>query len=132
MALRVMYTAGPTHEPIDAVRYIGGFGRMSWVTGPEWVASEADPIATDAAGIITHMNDDHADNLIDYCRVLGGVLDVESARMTAVDRYGFEMMVARAGGESVIRLEFPDAADDVAAVRRALEGMARRSREASS
>jgi putative heme iron utilization protein len=72
-------------EP-QALRYIGGFGRMSWVTAEDYRAAEADPLAASAAGILKHMNDDHADANLAYAKVLAGMGGAESATMTAVDR----------------------------------------------
>ena len=36
---------------VNAVRYIGGYGRMSWVTQADWHAAEPDPLASSAAGL---------------------------------------------------------------------------------
>ncbi|MCH2171225.1 DUF2470 domain-containing protein [Myxococcota bacterium] len=114
---------------METVRYIGGFGRMSWLTESEWKESEPDPIAPHADGIITHMNDDHAGNLVDYCRAFGGISDTQSATMTRVDRYGFEMAVRTTDGEEELRLGFSNEVKDVMAVRRALVYLAKKSRE---
>ncbi len=46
---------------VESVRFIGGYGRMSWVEASDWHAAEADPLAASAAGVVAHMNDDHAD-----------------------------------------------------------------------
>src|SRR5262249_34672599 len=54
-------------DPI-ALRYVGGFGRMSWVSAADYLAAEPDPLAPDAAGILKHMNDDHADAVLAYAR----------------------------------------------------------------
>src|SRR6186997_2199250 len=40
---------------VDSVRYIGGYGRMSWVTQADWHAAGPDPLAPHAAGAIAHM-----------------------------------------------------------------------------
>ena len=57
---------------VASVRYVGGFGRMSWVSADDHAAAEPDPLHPHAAGIVEHMNDDHADALVAYCRVFGG------------------------------------------------------------
>ena len=77
---------------VAAVRYVGGFGRMSWVDVEDYRAAEPDPLAHAAAAIVGHMNADHADALVSLCRHFGGAADVVSASMTAVDRYGFEVV----------------------------------------
>ena len=91
---------------VDAVRYIGGYGRMSWVDVQEWRGSEPDPIAPYARGIIDHMNADHADAMVGYCRKLSKAVDTTAAIMTSVDRYGFEMTAQTARGPRPIRLAF--------------------------
>ena len=53
---------------MEHVRYIGGYGRMSWVEVSDWSGAEADPIAPHAHKILSHMNADHADTLVLYCR----------------------------------------------------------------
>ena len=64
---------------------------MSWVEKTAWEEAEPDPLAASAAGVITHMNADHADAMVDYCRAFSTATDVASATMTNIDRYGFEM-----------------------------------------
>ena len=43
---------------VDSARYIGGYGRMSWVTGAEWSSATPDPIAptTEARNICPGWN----------------------------------------------------------------------------
>src|SRR3954471_6572756 len=45
---------------VNAIRYIGGYGRMSWIGQDDWHAAEANPLAPHAADAIAHMNADHA------------------------------------------------------------------------
>ena len=77
---------------VTGVRYVGGFGRMSWVDPEAYAAAEPDPLAAAAAGIIGHMNADHAGALVTLCHHHGGRADVVAASMTAVDRYGFDVV----------------------------------------
>ena len=51
---------------VASVRYIGGYGRMSWVSEAEWQTAEPDPLGPSAAATIAHMNADHA-----YARLQG-------------------------------------------------------------
>src|SRR5215831_8107494 len=92
---------------VDAVRYIGGYGRMSWVPTAEWHAAEPDPLGPSAAGIIAHMNSDHADALVLYCTAFSKALEISSAAMTGIDRYGFEMSAKTSEGPRPVRLAFP-------------------------
>jgi putative heme iron utilization protein len=105
---------------VESVRYIGGYGRMSWVTANDWKSAEPDPIAPDALGILTHMNDDHADTLPLYCRAFSKAADTRQATMTSVDRYGFEMSAQTAAGPRPIRLAFPSPISNKTEARQAL------------
>jgi putative heme iron utilization protein len=108
---------------VHAVRYIGGYGRMSWVSGEEWGRALPDPIAPDAAAILEHMNQDHADALPLYCRAFSRVADVQNATMTSIDRLGFEMSVVTGAGTRTVRLAFPEPIASKADARRALVGL---------
>ena len=117
-------------DPI-ALRYVGGFGRMSWVTADDYSSAEADPLAPTAAGILTHMNDDHADAVLAYARGLAGIASATAATMTAVDRYGFELAASTPDGPKVARLAFdaPVATSDE--VRTAMVALVRIARAAA-
>ena len=67
------------------------------------------------------MNADHADSLVTLCHHYAGRPDVVAASMTAVDRYGFEV-VAELGGDhrEALRIGFPDEEVTGDGVRRAL------------
>lgn len=118
---------------VDSVRYVGGFGRMSWVGADEYTAAEPDPLRPHAAGIIDHMNDDHADALVLYCRVFGHRPGTASARMVGVDRYGFAMLArdAEDGDETAVRLPFHARVDTPNAVRAAMIDLLRQARAAA-
>lgn len=95
------------HElAIESLRYIGGYGRMSWVDADAWHAADADPIAPSAKGILAHMNEDHADALLLYAQAFTEARDATAATMTAIDRYGFEMTVDTPRGRGPARLAF--------------------------
>lgn len=113
---------------VSGVRYIGGYGRMSWVDPAEWRTAKPDPIAPDAAAILEHMNQDHADALPLYCRALAGVSGVESAHMSQIDRLGFEMSVVTAAGTRTVRLAFHQPIADKTDARVALVGLLKEAR----
>ena len=100
---------------VQAVRYVGGFGRMSWVETTDYRQSQPDPVAPSAADIIRHMNNDHvAAQLVLVKHFLGH--EAVDARMTGVDRLGCEIDVTTATSTMPLRLPFPvaqDSADDV-------------------
>jgi heme iron utilization protein len=91
---------------LEAVRYIGGYGRMSWVEASDFREATVDPIARSAARILEHMNEDHAAALLSYARALTRAKDAQKATMTAVDRHGFEMTVTTPQGIGPARIAF--------------------------
>lgn len=115
---------------VESVRYIGGYGRMSWVDIADWRRGEPDPIAPHASAIIEHMNEDHVDAMVTFCQALTRATDTTTATMTGVDRYGFEMSAQTGRGPRPIRLPFttPIATPDDA--RREMVALVRRAREA--
>ena len=115
---------------VSAIRYVGGFGRMSWVSAEDYAAAEPDPLLGGSAKrIIEHMNDDHADALVSYCKVFAGFDAVESARMVGVDRYGMDIMATIAGGDQrAARVSFAAPVSDVSEVRAATVDLLREAR----
>ncbi|MCA9716224.1 MAG: DUF2470 domain-containing protein [Myxococcales bacterium] len=113
---------------VDDVRYIGGYGRMSWVDVDAWRGAEPDPLAGAAARIIAHMNEDHGDAMVLYCRHLSRATDTSAATMTGVDRYGFEMSALTGEGPRPIRLAFSRPVTSAAEVREELVELVQRVR----
>lgn len=116
---------------VAAVRYVGGYGRMSWVDSGAFAGAEPDPLVAAAAGIITHMNDDHAEAMVLVCRHQAARPDTTEATMSAVDRYGFELVATSPGGRAGVRIGFPAPVATPEEVRAALVAMVRQARAAS-
>jgi putative heme iron utilization protein len=108
---------------VTAIRYIGGYGRMSWVTEADWQAAEPDPLGPAAADAIAHMNADHADAMVLCCKAFSKATDITTARMTGLDRYGFEMSVQTPEGPRPVRLAFAAPVTTPEQVRAALVAM---------
>ena len=87
------------------VYFVGGFGVMGWVAADDYARAAADPLADAAAGIIRHMNEDHADSLILLAKVHAEI-DATEAQMTAVDRLGFHARLKTAQGMRGTRIAF--------------------------
>jgi heme iron utilization protein len=108
---------------VNAIRYIGGYGRMSWISQGDWQAAEPDPLAPSAAGMIAHMNADHADAMVLYCKAFSRATDISSATMTGVDRYGFDMSAKTREGPRPVRVAFARPVSTPEEVRAALVAM---------
>jgi len=116
---------------VAGVRYVGGFGRMSWVDVASYAAARPDPLAPVAEGIIAHMNADHAESLVTLCHHDAGRPDVTAASMTAVDRYGFEVVAELPDDHrEALRIGFRTEQESADGVRRELIAMLQRARSA--
>jgi len=91
---------------IADIYFVGGFAAMDWVSADEYLAARPDPLADTAAGIIEHMNHDHADALITFARVLAGT-ESDEAVMISVDRLGFKLRLKSGPRLSGARIAFP-------------------------
>ena len=85
--------------------FVGGFGVMGWVAAEEYLAAEPDPLADVAAGIISHMNEDHVEAMVLLAKTHAAV-DATEARMTAVDRLGFHLRLTTPEGMKGSRIAF--------------------------
>ena len=108
---------------VDQVRYIGGYGRMSWISKDDWQAATPDPLGSSAAATVAHMNADHAEAMVLYCKAFSKATTISSATMTGVDRYGFEMSAVTPKGPRPIRLVFDSPVSTPEGVRVALMAM---------
>jgi heme iron utilization protein len=117
---------------VESARYIGGYGRMSWVSGGDWSSARPDPLAPHAAAIVAHMNADHAEALVALCRAFSRATAAESVAMTGIDRYGFEMSVATEAGRRPVRLAFPEQVATPEEARRALIDLVAEARRSPS
>ncbi len=115
---------------IQQARYIGGFGRISWVAGEE-LASPPNTLAAQEAGILAHMNADHADSLIAYCKHFHN-LTASSASMLGIDSDGFDVLADKEADEQAdnktLRFTFDQPITDALSARTALVAMSKVSR----
>jgi putative heme iron utilization protein len=110
----------------EQVRLIGGFGRIAWLPGSVLVPDPArDPLHAEAAGIVAHMNQDHAEVLSLYCAAFRGRAGVQAV-MTGIDRWGFDVQDAASGER--FRFDFAASLETPEAVRKAVVAMAREAR----
>jgi putative heme iron utilization protein len=92
-------------DPLD-VYFVGGFAAMDWVSPESYRAAGPDPLAEAGAGILEHMNADHADALVTYARAFAGEA-ADEATMTAIDRLGFKLRLRTGDRLHGVRIPFP-------------------------
>lgn len=112
---------------VERVRWVGGYGRMDSADAEAYANAEADPVG-EARAAITHLNDDHADALLIMARALGGYPDAETARCTAADRYGLDLMVGTPRGSAPARVGFAEPVTEPAGLRGATVELTQRAR----
>jgi len=104
------------------IRYIGGFGEIHWIEAKSFTAPE-NKLEEKEEGILAHMNQDHAQNLRDYCRHYKGK-QAKKAEMVGLDCDGFDV---RTDGE-LLRFDFKTPVLDAMQAREALVEMAKESK----
>lgn len=112
------------------VYFVGGFAAMGWVDAAEYAAARPDPLADVAAGILEHMNRDHADALVAYARFFARE-QAEEARMVTVDRLGFKLRLRDGQRRWSARIPFPREVTTAAESRQVLIEMLARARGAA-
>lgn len=115
---------------IHQARYIGGFGKMSWLTDVdlfEGMAYAASPLSQQETSIVEHMNADHAENLMHYCRHFHQVI-ANQAQMLGIDHDGFDVLANTDNGNQLLRFDFEQPVYDAQAARVALVAMAKAAR----
>jgi len=116
---------------ITSLYFVGGFGRMDWVTGQDYYQAESDPLMEIANDIIEHMNEDHVDAMVLIAKHHDSNNRTEnliSAKMTAVDRLGFHLQLTTEDDLNGVRINFPKSAESANSVRKMLVQMATEAR----
>lgn len=84
------------------VRFIGGFGKIHWFD-PEVLCAESPFDVQTEAEILEHMNRDHCDALVKFCRQRGLKLTKQQQPvLVGVDGFGFDLR----SGHKLLRFEF--------------------------
>jgi putative heme iron utilization protein len=118
---------------VSQVRFIGGFGEIYWLPAEQALdrpgTAAADPLASQAAGICEHMNQDHADALVLFSRQ--AALQANAARMIHVDAFGFDVVAITGGAHKHLRVDFPSPVATSEETRAAMIELVRRARRQS-
>lgn len=113
---------------VDRVRWVGGYGRMDSASAEGYHAAEPDPVAPGAGHAVQHLNDDHADALLDMARGLGGFDDATAATTKRIDRYGIDLWVRTPRGGGPCRIGFAEVCTAPGDLRAATVELAHRAR----
>lgn len=113
---------------IETCRYIAGFGKMGWLSaGDLMTGMPADSaLAAQEAHILDHMNADHADSLIAYCRHVHGI-EATHATMLGIDCDGFDVAATVNNQSMTLRFVFATPIHDAQSARAALVSLSKAS-----
>jgi heme iron utilization protein len=92
------------------------------------MADQDSPPAEQFAAALAHMNEDHADALLDYARGLAGIGWAKEARLIALDRLGMELEARGDAQGLTFRIPFPAPVADAAALRQTLIALVQQAR----
>jgi putative heme iron utilization protein len=88
-----------------------------------------DLVSEGAAGAIAHLNEDHADALLDMAQALGGCPEATAVRCTDADTSGLDLVAQTATGEQAVRVSYDEPIEEPAGLRKATVKLAHRARE---
>jgi putative heme iron utilization protein len=109
------------------VRYIGGFGKMSWLEADS-ITAPANQLAEIESDILDHMNADHADSLLAYCKHFHDI-EPRQAEMIGIDCDGFDVHIQDDSGTlQILRFDFEAPVTNAQEARQALVAMSKASR----
>lgn len=87
-----------------------------------------DPVSRGAERAIDHLNDDHADALLEMAQALGGHPDATAARCLDADRTGLDLLVETPTGETQVRVSYEEPIEEPAGLRKATVRLAQKAR----
>lgn len=87
-----------------------------------------DPVSRSAERAIAHLNDDHADALLEMARALGGRPEATAARCLDADRTGLDLLVRTPNGEVEARVSYDEPIEGPEGLREATVKLAHRAR----
>ena len=113
---------------ISQARYIAGFGKMGWLAGNELnTQAKINSIAALETDMIEHMNQDHADSLVQYCQYFHQVTPARVI-LIGIDSDGFDVEVVVGDAIKTLRFNFAAPIFDAASARAAFVAMSKQVR----
>ncbi|MEO9900497.1 DUF2470 domain-containing protein [Nisaea sp.] len=112
---------------VERAHIVAGFGEIHWVEASDILSERVPELEEAEAGIVEHMNEDHADAIQLYSSVLLG-RDGEGWEMTGCDPEGCDL---RLGG-AIARLDYDAPVRDADETRKALVSLVKRARQSAA
>lgn len=87
-----------------------------------------DPVSVGAARAIEHLNEDHADALVEMAQALGACPRATAARCLDADRTGLDLLATTPAGEVAVRVDYEEPIEGPEGLRKATVKLAQRAR----
>lgn len=87
-----------------------------------------DPVSRGAERAIAHLNEDHADALLDMARTVGGCPQASAARCVDADRTGLDLIATTPADETEVRVPYDEPIDGPEDLRKATVRLAQKAR----
>lgn len=112
---------------VTRVRYIAGFGEMSWIGAEAYHEAKSDQVLIGSAFAVQHMNADHAEANVDMVNHFGGLeKKCTAAQMFSIDRLGMDILASIEGeGKKMVRIMFPEPLETAKQIREVVVKMAK-------
>jgi heme iron utilization protein len=91
-----------------------------------------DPVSSNAARAIAHLNSDHPDALLDMAQALGGCPEATAARCLDADRTALTLEATTPTDTLTLRIPYDEPIEDAAGLRKATVKLTQRARTALS
>lgn len=118
-------------QPVAKVRYIAGFGEMSWVSGDAFALARSDEVLLGSAHAVKHMNQDHA---AENCNLVNAFANpplptkCTLASMLQIDRFGMDFLAVTPEGRTLARVGFPAPLQSAAQVKDAVVALSKQAK----
>jgi heme iron utilization protein len=89
---------------------------------------QGDPVSEGAERAIAHLNEDHADALLNMAQAVGGCGEATAARCVDADRIGLDLVAETPAGETEVRVPYDEPIDGPEGLRKATVKLAHRAR----
>ena len=111
---------------IERGHLVAGFGKIRWIDAADLTIPAAPDLGAAEAGILEHMNADHADAVQLYAAKLLGAAEAEGWRLCGIDPEGCDLL----GHGRHLRLDFANPVTDAETARRELVRLVKAARAA--
>jgi putative heme iron utilization protein len=87
-----------------------------------------DSVSEGAERAVNHLNDDHADALLEMAQALGGCPEATAVRCLDADRTGLDLLARTPAGEREVRVSYEEPIEEPAGLRKATVKLAQKAR----